>query len=132
MAQGDAGDLDGSGRFAAHLPADLRVVVARHPEPVAARLQQAQRGAVLGADAGFRQGVVKAVAERDHTQRRKAQDRGGERRQRRRRIIGRQEDAARGVGRALFEMQVGDDQGALLREPERAPTGQARARAGRA
>ena len=53
--------------------------------------------------------VVKAVAERDHRARIVPRDHRGEPRQRRSGVERRQQHAAPGVARTLFEMQVGDD-----------------------
>ena len=64
--------------------------------------------------------VVQAVAERDHGRGLVAVDDLGEALQRLARVVGRQKLAARGKGRALFEVQVGDDQRVLARPIERA------------
>ena len=64
--------------------------------------------------------VVKAVAERYHHARIMPRDHRGKAAERRHRIIGRQQHAARGEAGALFQMQVGDHHQALLFPEQRA------------
>jgi hypothetical protein len=64
--------------------------------------------------------IVKTVAERDHRARIVIQDDGCEAAECRHRIVGRQQHAAHGKTRALFEMQVGDDEQPLLFPEQRA------------
>ena len=64
--------------------------------------------------------IVKAVAERDHHARIMPRDHGGEPAQRRHGVIGRQQHAARGKARTFFQMQIGDDEQALLVPEQRA------------
>ena len=68
----------------------------------------------------MRVAVMKTVAERDHHARIVARDHGGKPAQRRHGIIGRQQHAARGEAGAFFQMQVGDDEQALLFPEQRA------------
>ena len=68
----------------------------------------------------MRVAVVKAVAERNHHARVVPRDHGGQPAQRRNRVVGRQQHAARGEAGAFFQMQVGDDQQALLLPEQRA------------
>jgi len=68
----------------------------------------------------MRVAVVKAVAERDHHTRIVSRDDRGKPAQRRYRVIRRQQHAARGKAGALFQMQVGHDQQALLAPEQRA------------
>ena len=93
-------------------PADafgrIGIVVAGDPDPVAAALQASQRGAVGVGEPRRAAAVMEAVAERDHHARRIARDQRAEPRQRRRRVVGRQQHAARGEARAFFQMQIGD------------------------
>ena len=63
--------------------------------------------------------VMKTVAERDHHARVVARDHGGEAAQRRHGIVRRQQHAARGKAGTFFQMQVGDDQQALLLPEQR-------------
>ena len=64
--------------------------------------------------------VMKTVAERDHHARVMPRDHGRETAERRHRIVGRQQHAARGEAGALFQMQVGDDEQALFLPEQRA------------
>ena len=64
--------------------------------------------------------VMKTVAERDHHARIVPRDHGAETPERRHRIVGRQQHAARGKTRAFFQMQVGDDEQALFFPEQRA------------
>ena len=68
----------------------------------------------------MRVAVMKTVAERDHHARVVPRDHGGQPAQRRYGVIGRQQHAARGKAGTLFQMQVGDDQQALLLPEQRA------------
>ena len=58
--------------------------------------------------------VMKAVAERNHHPRVVPRDDSAEAAERRHRIVGRQQHPAGGETGALFQMQVGDDEQALL------------------
>ena len=60
--------------------------------------------------AARRPAVMEGIAERGDRPRPVAQDEKPQSRERRRRIIGRQQHAPRCIGRTLFEMQIGDDQ----------------------
>ena len=64
--------------------------------------------------------VMKTVAERDHHARIVPRDHGRQPAQRRHGVVGRQQHAARGKARALLQMQVGDDEQALLLPEQRA------------
>ena len=64
--------------------------------------------------------VVKAVAEADDDRRIVLGDHRSELRQCRRRIVGRDQHAAAGEGRTLFQMQVGDHQQPRRGEEQRA------------
>ena len=68
----------------------------------------------------MRVAIVKTVAERNHHARVVPRDDGGETAQRRHRIIGWQQHAALGEAGALFQVQVGDDEQALLLPEQRA------------
>ena len=83
--------------------------------PAAPRSRRGRRGQPLMGVA-----VMKTVAERDHHARVVPRDHGGEPAERRRRIVGRQQHAARGKAGAFFQMQVGDDEQALLFPEQRA------------
>ena len=63
---------------------------------------------------------MKAVAQRDDKTRRIALDQARQPRQRRRRIVRRQQHAALGEGRAFFQMQIGDDEQSFVRPVQRA------------
>ena len=105
---------------AAEIGRQRGIVIARDPDPVAPRLQGGD-GVAVGADSrSMRVAVMKTVAERDHHARVVPCDHGGEAAKRRHRIIGRQQHAARGKTGALFQMQVGDDEQALLFPEQRA------------
>ena len=64
--------------------------------------------------------VMKAVAQRNHHFRIMAGDGSSEAAQRGDRVIGWQQHAARGKTRSLLQMQVGDDEQALLFPEQRA------------
>jgi hypothetical protein len=115
MAQAHAGHLNQIENAAAHRPANLRVVVAGHPDPVATLLKQPQCRRVALANSRFGRYVVKAVSKRNHPARRVTGHCSGQRSEGGGRVIGRQEDPARGIGRTLFQMQIGDDQHPLAR-----------------
>ena len=100
--------------------ANLGVVVAGDPDPLAVLLHDLQDLELLQADALGGLLVVQAVAERYHGRGLVAVDDLGEALQRLARVVGRQKLAAGGKGRALFEVQVGDDQRVLARPIERA------------
>ena len=68
----------------------------------------------------MRVAIVKTVAERDHHARIVPRDDGRKPAQRRHGIVRRQQHAARGEARTLFQMQVGDDEQALLFPEQRA------------
>ena len=68
----------------------------------------------------MRVAIVKTVAERDHHARIMMRDHGGEPAKRRDGVVGRQQHAARGEARALFQMQIGDDEQPLLFPEQRA------------
>ena len=57
---------------------------------------------------------MKTVAERDDEPRRVARDQTSQARERRRRIVRRQQHTARREGRAFFQMQIGDREHASL------------------
>ena len=91
------------------------IVVAGDPDPVAAALQAPQRRAIGVGEPRRAAAVVEAVAQRHHRARRVARDQRREPGQRGRGVVGRQQHATRGEARALFEMQIGHRQQALLR-----------------
>ena len=64
--------------------------------------------------------VMEAVAERDHRARRKTRRTPAIRAEALRGIVGRQQHAPPGKARALLQVQIGDDEDALLR-PDSAP-----------
>ena len=63
---------------------------------------------------------MKGIAQRDDPPGLQPGDDGGEPGQRRAGVVGRQEDPACRVGRALLQVQVGDDEQPLLRAEQRA------------
>ncbi len=63
---------------------------------------------------------METVAERNHHARVMPRDDGGETAERRHRVVGWQQHTARGEAGALFQMQIGDDEQALLRPEQRA------------
>ncbi|MGY4301164.1 hypothetical protein ACVWXN_009259 [Bradyrhizobium sp. i1.4.4] len=68
----------------------------------------------------MRGSVVKTVAERDDRSGIMAGDDGSETAQRCQRIVRRQQHTARGEARPFFQMQIGDDEQALLFPEQRA------------
>ena len=95
-------------------------MIAGDPDPFAAALQDAQGFAVGVGEPRRSAAVMEAVAQRDDAARRIMRDKTRKPRQRRGGVIGRQQHAARGKARAFFQMQVGDDEQALLRPVQRA------------
>ena len=90
-----------------------RIMIAGDPDPVAADLQIGDAGPVVAGETLMCLAVMKAVAERDHSAGIVVRDHGGKPLQGRNRVERRQEGAARGEARPLFQMQVGDDEQAL-------------------
>ena len=105
---------------AAEIGRERGIVIAGNPDPVASHLQCRDRVAVGRGQPVVRVAVVKTVAERDHHARIVPRDHRGEAAERRRGVVGRQQHAARGEARAFFQMQVGDDEQALLFPEQRA------------
>ena len=95
-------------------------MVAGDPEPIAAALQRFERGAADIVHSRRPIAVVKAVAERDDKTRCVTLDEPGEPGQGRRRIVRRQQHAARGEGRAFFQMQIGDREQFFIGPKQRA------------
>ena len=93
------------------------IVVAGDPDPVASRLQCRERRPVARREARCALVVVKTVAESDDPARREARDQPFEPGERLGGIVGRQHLPASGEGRALLEMQVGDDEQAFVAPP---------------
>ena len=120
VAERDRPDRDFARDHAAEIGRQRRIVIARNPDPVAPRLHRRERVAVGRGQPLMRVAVVKAVAERDHHARIVPRDDGGKPAQRRHGIVGRQQHAARGKAGAFFQMQVGDDEQALLLPEQRA------------
>lgn len=114
VAEGDRADSDFVRDGAAEIARKDGIVIARNPDPVAACLKRGHGGAVLGRQALMRGAIVKAVAERDDDSRIMAGDDGSEPAQCGERVVGRQEHAAGGEARAFFQMQIGNDEQALL------------------
>ena len=83
-----------------------RIVIARNPDPVAPRLQGARalRGRCPTGAHPLR--GRERIPERDHHARVVARNHGGEAAQRRRGVVRRQQNAARGKARAFFQMQI--------------------------
>ena len=102
------------GKGAADTAGGFGVVVAGNPEPVAPTLQRRERGAVGVGEAIRPFAVMEAVAERDDAARRVAHNEAFQPRQGRRRVIGRQQDAASGQARTFLKVEIGDDQQVLL------------------
>ena len=87
---------------------------------IAPALQSHQAGAADIRQPRRTAAVVETVAERDQQPWRVPLDQARQPRQGRRSVVGRQQYTARGEGRALFQMQVGDDQQPLVGPIERA------------
>ncbi len=120
VPQRQAFDLDVADDAAAETFADLGIVVAGDPDPLAVLLHDVQDLQLLEADASRRLDIVQAVAEGDDGAGAVAVDGGGQALQRLARVVGREELSALGEGGALLEMQIGDDQRVLARPIERA------------
>ena len=120
MAERDRADRDFARDHAAEIGRQRRIVIARDPDPVAPRLHRRERLAVGRRQTLMGVAIVKTVAERDHHARIVPRDHGGEPAERRHGVVGRQQHAARGEAGALFQMQVGDDEQALLLPEQRA------------
>ena len=105
---------------AANILGGFGIVVAGDPDPVAATLQGGQTCAIASLQPRRTAAVMETVAERDHRARRVMRDQTRQPRQRGGRVIRRQELAARGVARAFFQMQVGDNKHAVLGPIQRA------------
>ena len=108
------------GEPAADIVAPVGIVIAGDPDPIAAVLQRFERDAAAIAHSRRAAAIVKAVAERNDTTRRVALDEPGEPRQGRRRVVRRQQHAARGEGRTFFQMQIGDANKFFVRPVQRA------------
>ena len=106
MAERQRTDLEHRKESSANAFGWIRIVIAGDPDPVTAALQPAQRGAVGVGEAGRTAAVVEAVAQGHNDSWRITRDQRGKPRQRRRGIIGGQQDAAGGEARSLLEMQV--------------------------
>jgi hypothetical protein len=120
VAEGERAEAQLRQRAAAERGRRAAVVVALDPDPVPAALQGVEPRPLLGPEPRRPVGIVEAVAEADHRRRRPPRQRRLQRRQDRGGIVGRQEDAAPGVGGGLLEMQVGDDERRPLGPPQRA------------
>ena len=120
VAEGQPAIMHLVDRLAGQIDRAVRIVVAVDPDPLAtARHGDDQAAEFLrqmrGADA-----VVKIVAKRDDEFRIVAGDDGGKNGQRRQGVVRRQQHAAPREGRTLFQMQIGDDENAGIRQIERA------------
>ena len=120
VAQADVADRQMGGMVAVECFRGRRIVIAGDPQPVASGLHRAQRPHVVRQQAGGGGTVVETVAERHHTARVETLHHRGKPAQRGGRVVRRQEDAARGVGGAFLEVQVGHDQHVLVRPVKRA------------
>ena len=98
----------------------LGIVIAGEPDPVTPALQRMQIVVVFARQPRRPAAVMETVAERDHDARRVMRDETGKARQRRRRVVRRQQLPARGKARAFLQMQIGDGEQALLGPIERA------------
>ncbi len=96
------------------------IVIAGDPQPVAPALQSRERGAVGLRHARCTAAVMKAVAERNHEPRRIARNQMRQAPERRRRVVGRQQHAARREGGAFLQMQIGDREQTFVRPEQRA------------
>ncbi len=74
-----------------------------------------KRRAVGSGDTARSAAIMEAVAERDDEARRIARDQLREPGKRRRRVVGRQQHAAPSEARSLLEVEIGDDERALIR-----------------
>ena len=120
MAERERPDGDGRGECPADAVGRIGIVVAGDPDPVAAVLERRDRGAVRHGEARGTAAVMEAVAERDHASRRITHDQPREPGERRRGVIGRQQRAAPRKAGSFFQVQVGDDEQALVRPIQRA------------
>ncbi len=120
MPEGERPDRDCGREHAADTDGRIGIVVAGDPEPVAALLQGADRFAIFGTQPPRAVAIVETVAEREYRARPVAHDRFAKPRQRRRRVVGRQQRAMAREARGLLEMQVGDREQPLGRPIENA------------
>jgi hypothetical protein len=97
-----------------------RIVVAGDPHELAVRGKRGKKIAVSLVEPRRRLAVMKTVAEADEARNLVLLDDVEQPFQSGARVVGRQHDAVPGEARAFLEMEVGDDEGALLGPEERA------------
>ena len=110
VAEDDSAELDLVRDAAAAMVGEARIVVADDPGPVELRGEFGQQFARARRQPIAAEAVVEAVAEAIEARRAGALDLGGERGQRRMRIVGRQELPEPREPARLFKVQVGDQQ----------------------
>ena len=98
----------------------MRIVVALDPDPFSGTGQLAQHGAFVFVEAIGGVAVVEGIAQRDDALRRVSPRERGNTRQRGARVVRRQQLSAPREARTFFQMQVGEDQRALVGPIERA------------
>ena len=94
-------------------------MVAGNPYPLTALHERAEGLEIAGGHAFARARIVKRIPKRDNQFGRVTQDQRGKPGQSRGCVIGRQELAARRVGRAFFKMQIGNNERSRSFMPER-------------
>ncbi len=114
MPQADSAERKIIQKLTSYAVRSLAVVITRNPDPVASLLQGGEQCAFLRAEPFTGPRIVKGIAKGDHETWPVKPDQLRERREDLACIIGWKENTARGIGRTLFQMQIGDDQGTVL------------------
>ncbi len=112
-----AAEFELGGDLAGQRPRPIGVVVADHPHQRPAPRQITQALGVVGRQPRLGFAIVEGVAQQDHNRGGQRLDLGGQALERLAGVVGRQHLAAGGIGAALLQVQVGDHQGALGRQP---------------
>ena len=95
----------------------LRVVIARNPDPVERARKAGEARRIIRIHPRFRIAVMEAVAERDDGLWLELFQECFQPGDGRPCVIGRQRDAARGKGRSLLQMKIGNDKQPFVRQP---------------
>jgi hypothetical protein len=120
MTKHDSSDRGFRRDHAAETGRQFRIVIAGDPDPVAPRLQRAERLAISSGQPLMRAAIMKTVAERDHDPRIMPHDHGRQTSQRGGGIVGRQQDATGGEAGTLLQMQIRNHEQPLLFPEQRA------------
>ena len=117
VAQGQAGDRKLVGDVSRQGARPVGVMVADHPDQSRRAGQGPQGLGVVAGQAILRLAIMEGVAQQDHGVGQGRHHLGLQAAQGLAGVVGRQHLAAHGVGRALLQVQVGDDEGPLLLQP---------------